>query len=144
MVISDGIVTRINNVSHKICREISKHTFCIQKIFPEILCFTRQCAKQTVQTMCKTDSTDNVQNRQYRQCAKQTVQTNRPQTATQYDTEMKFCAYWIAEATDRHSDCVIIVDFPLQQWLSQKASVVPLSRSRSNGPWFVARRKYSV
>jgi len=54
-----------------------------------------------------------------RQCAKQTIQPNRPQTAIQYDTEIKRYACWITEATDTNTVYVIIVDFPHQQWLSE-------------------------
>jgi hypothetical protein len=34
-------------------------------------------------------------------------------------------AYWITEATDVHSDYVILTDFPHQQWLGERASVIP-------------------
>jgi hypothetical protein len=34
-------------------------------------------------------------------------------------------AYWITEATDVHSDYVILIDFPHQQWLRERASVIP-------------------
>jgi hypothetical protein len=36
---------------------------------------------------------------------------------------MRF-ACWITKATDTHSECVIFITFPLQQWLRQRASIV--------------------
>ena len=32
-------------------------------------------------------------------------------------------ACWITKATDRHSECVILIVFPLQQWLNERASL---------------------
>jgi len=37
--------------------------------------------------------------------------------------------YWTTEATDTHSDYVIIVDFPRQHWLSERASLIPYTCS---------------
>jgi hypothetical protein len=34
-------------------------------------------------------------------------------------------ACWITEATDTHSECVILIAFPQQQWLRERASVLP-------------------
>jgi hypothetical protein len=31
---------------------------------------------------------------------------------------------WIANSTDRHSEYVIFIDFPRQQWLSERASLL--------------------
>jgi len=36
---------------------------------------------------------------------------------------MRF-ACWILEATDRHSECVILIAFPLQQSLQERASLL--------------------
>ena len=33
-------------------------------------------------------------------------------------------ACWMAKATDTHLECVIIIAFPLQQWLHERASVL--------------------
>ena len=33
-------------------------------------------------------------------------------------------ACWIPKATNTHSDCVIRIDFPLQQWLQEGASIL--------------------
>jgi hypothetical protein len=35
-------------------------------------------------------------------------------------------ACWLAKATDRHSQCVILIAFPRQQWLRERASVLRL------------------
>jgi hypothetical protein len=37
---------------------------------------------------------------------------------------MRF-AYWITKATDTHSEYVIIIAFTQQQWLSERASLLP-------------------
>jgi len=34
-------------------------------------------------------------------------------------------AWWIPKATDAHSEYVILIDFPLQQWLYERASMLP-------------------
>ena len=31
---------------------------------------------------------------------------------------------WIIKATNTHSECVILIDFPLQQWLHERATVL--------------------
>jgi hypothetical protein len=31
---------------------------------------------------------------------------------------------WVANSTDTHSECVIFIDFPRQQWLSERASLL--------------------
>jgi hypothetical protein len=33
-------------------------------------------------------------------------------------------ACWIPKATDTHSDCVILVAFPQQNWLQERASIL--------------------
>ena len=33
-------------------------------------------------------------------------------------------ACWIPKATDIHSECVILIAFPLQQWLRERAPVL--------------------
>jgi hypothetical protein len=33
-------------------------------------------------------------------------------------------AYWIPKATNEHSQCVILIAFPLQQWLHERASLL--------------------
>jgi hypothetical protein len=38
--------------------------------------------------------------------------------------ERMLLACWIAKAIDTHSDCVVLIAFPLQQWLSERDSVL--------------------
>ena len=33
-------------------------------------------------------------------------------------------ARWIPEATNTHSECVLLIAFPLQQWLHERASLL--------------------
>jgi len=33
-------------------------------------------------------------------------------------------ACWISKTTNTHSGCVILIDFPVQQWLYERASVL--------------------
>jgi len=33
-------------------------------------------------------------------------------------------ACWIAKVTDTHSECAVLLAFPLQQWLQERASVL--------------------
>jgi hypothetical protein len=33
-------------------------------------------------------------------------------------------SYWIPKATNVHSECVILIAFPLQQWLHERASML--------------------
>ena len=33
-------------------------------------------------------------------------------------------AYWITKATDTHSEYVILISFPRQQWLRERASIL--------------------
>ena len=60
---------------------------------------------------------------------KKTVEPNRSQTATQYDIEKMRCSYWVTQATYTHTDYVILVDITRQQWLSERPSVIPYTRS---------------
>ena len=36
-------------------------------------------------------------------------------------------AYWIIQAADPHSECVILTVFPLQQWLQERTSMLRYS-----------------
>jgi hypothetical protein len=33
-------------------------------------------------------------------------------------------AYWIPKATNTHTGCVILIAFPLQQWMHERASML--------------------
>jgi hypothetical protein len=48
------------------------------------------------------------------------VQPDRPQMAIR---RMRF-ACWIIKATNTHTELVIVNDFPLQQWLRERASML--------------------
>jgi hypothetical protein len=54
---------------------------------------------------------------------KNMVQRGRPQMAI---WRMRF-AWWIPKAIDRHSENVILILFPLQQWLHERASLLRYS-----------------
>ena len=56
---------------------------------------------------------------------KNTVQLGKPQT-TMWSTRI---ACWITKATDRHSEYVIIIAFPLHQWLHEDVSVLRYSET---------------
>jgi hypothetical protein len=54
---------------------------------------------------------------------KNTVQQDRPQMTIYVIRRMRF-ACWITKATDTHAEYVILISFPLQQWLYGRASVL--------------------
>jgi len=56
----------------------------------------------------------------YETRSKNVVERGRPQRTKQ---SMRI-AYWIPEATNTHSEYVILIDFPLQQWLDERASML--------------------
>jgi hypothetical protein len=48
------------------------------------------------------------------------VEPDRPQR-----TEWRMrIAYWIPESTNTHTECVILIVFPLQQWLHESAAML--------------------
>jgi hypothetical protein len=51
---------------------------------------------------------------------KKIVQTDRPQIAI---WRLRI-ARWIPKATDTHSEYVILIAFPLQQWLHERVSML--------------------
>jgi len=55
-------------------------------------------------------------------------ETMRKNIVEQDRTQMtiwRMCfACWITKATNTHSEYVIVIDFPLQQWLHQRASIL--------------------
>ena len=54
---------------------------------------------------------------------KNIVERGRPQI-----DNMAHAARWISKATDTHLEHATIIDFPLQQWLRERASVPLVSR----------------
>jgi hypothetical protein len=58
--------------------------------------------------------------RLYEITRKNIVETDRPQMAIR---RMRI-ACWIPKATNTHSECVILLAFPLQKWLHERFSVL--------------------
>jgi hypothetical protein len=48
-----------------------------------------------------------------------TAQPGRPQT-----TMWRMCIAWVPKPTNIHSEYVILIDFPLQQWFHERASML--------------------
>ena len=38
-------------------------------------------------------------------------------------------AYWISKATDTHSEYIVLIAFPLQQWMHELATMLCYTRS---------------
>jgi len=55
-----------------------------------------------------------------KQCGKNVVELGSPRMTIR---RMRI-ACWIAMAIDTHSECVIPIAFPLQQWLHERASML--------------------
>jgi hypothetical protein len=87
VIISRSVLLRMRNVSDKSCRE-DQNTFYVQKRFPE--------NSEICEIMWENE-----------------VDPNRPQT-TIWHTRI---ACWIPKATNTHSQYVILIAFPQQQWL---------------------------
>jgi hypothetical protein len=83
----------MRNVSDKICRENQKHTFCVEIFFYENLSVYKITKKNIVQ----------------------------PDTPQMKIWRMRI-ASWISKATDIHSEYVILIAFPQQQRLHERAS----------------------
>jgi len=60
------------------------------------------------------------ENRAVHEMWKNTVEPGRPQMTIQ---RMR-TACWIPRSTNTHSEYVMLIDFPLQQWLHERASVL--------------------
>jgi hypothetical protein len=58
---------------------------------------------------------------------KNIVERGRPQITTWH----MLIACWITEATNTHSQYVILIAFPLQQWLHERASILRFTYSVS-------------
>jgi len=74
---------------------VNQNTFCVQEYFSE---------NRTV----------------YEIMWKNKAQSCRPQMTI---WRMRI-AFWIPKATNTHSVCVILVSFPLQQWLNERVSML--------------------
>jgi hypothetical protein len=53
----------------------------------------------------------------------------------QCNTANARCMCWITKATNTHSECLIIIDFPMQQWLHKRASVLHYTYIASSVIW---------
>jgi len=97
MITSRSTFLRIRNVSDKSCRENQNTYFMFSNFFFE--------NRPVYETKCK-----NI------------VQPGRPQMTI-------WCMHitrWINEVTDTHSEYVILIAFPLLQWLRERASMLRL------------------
>jgi len=95
-LLSRSVLLRKRNVLDKFVEKIKTHILCSFKFyFPKILPFMRQ----------------------FRKCA---VEPDRPQMTI---WRMRI-ACWIPKATNTHSQYVILIVFPLQQWLKEGAVVL--------------------
>ena len=92
MIISRWILLRMKNVSDKICRENQNTYFVLSNFF-----FRKSCRLW-----------DNVK----------TFGRARQTTDDNIIRRMRI-ACWINKATDRHSEYVIFIAFPRQQWLDK-------------------------
>jgi hypothetical protein len=93
-IISCWFLLRMRNVSDKTCRENQNTHFVFSNIFSKIVPFMRYCGKILW---------------------------------SQRGYMMMWCmhiACWITKATNTHSDCVILISLPLQQWLHERASML--------------------
>jgi len=95
VIISRSVILRMRNVSDKSEKENQNSHFIVRKYSVE------NCAVYEIRW-------ENM------------VQPDTPQLTI---WRMRI-ACWINEATDTHSDYVILIDFPLQQWLHESASML--------------------
>ena len=95
VIISRSVILRMRNVSDKSGKENQNTYFIVQKYSVENCNFYEIMWENIVQ----------------------------PDTPQMTIWSMRI-ACWISEATDTHSDYVIFIDFPLQQWLHESASML--------------------
>ena len=88
----------MRNVADKSCRE-DQNTFCVQQLFSENRCISMIVSKNI----------------------------EEPDSPHDYIIRRMRIACWIPKATNTHSECVIPIAFPLQQWLHERASVLRYS-----------------
>ena len=95
VIISRSVILRMRNVSDKSGKENQNTYFIVQKYSVENCIFYEIMWENIVQ----------------------------PDTPQMTIWSMRI-ACWISEATDTNSDYVIFIDFPLQQWLHESASML--------------------
>ena len=106
LIVSRSVLLRMKNVSNKRCTENQNTHFVYSKIFFENLCV-------------------------YEIILKNVVQRGRP--------HMKIrrirIARWITKATDKHSEYVIIILLPQQEWLRERASMSRYTQITCHVTW---------
>ena len=96
LIIFQSLLLRIKNVSDKIVQKIETHILCSITFFQRLCCLW-----------------DNVEN----YC--------RIGQATYGDIIRRMrIACWIPKATNTHTGCIILIAFPLQQWLYESTSML--------------------
>jgi hypothetical protein len=95
VTISRSFLLKMKNVSHKSCREYQNTHFVFRNFFPE-----------------KSDV--------YKIRRKNTIGRGRSQVTI---WRMRIVC-WIPKATNTHSGCVMLIAFPMQQWLHEQASML--------------------
>ena len=93
VIISGSILRTMRNASDKVVEEIKTHILYSITLFPKILTFMRMWEKYGT---ARQDTDDNIIRR------------------------MRF-AWWITKATDTHTEYVILIAFPRQKWLRERA-----------------------
>jgi hypothetical protein len=98
MMASRWIILRIRSTSDKTCTENQNTPFYVQHLFLESCLLWQIVEKYGTAAHARDDS---------------------------IIWRMRF-ACWITKATDTHSECVIPIAFPRQQWLRERASILHL------------------
>jgi hypothetical protein len=104
LIASRSVLLRMRNVSDKSCRENQNTYFAFSNFF-----FRKSCRVW-----------DNVE--RYGRI--------RQSTDDNIIQRMHF-AFWTTKVTDTHSECVILVAFPRQQWLGERATMLRYTRIAS-------------
>jgi hypothetical protein len=100
MIISRSILLRMRNLLDNSSRENQNTNFMLKNFFPKIVSFFEIMLKNM-------------------------VQSDRPQMTMW----RMLIAHWITKATDKHSEYVMLITFPLQQWLRVRASMLRYTRT---------------
>jgi len=91
---SRSVLLRMRNVSDKSCREKSKHILCSITFFENLA--VNEIMWENI------------------------IQSSRPQMTIWH----KLIEFWIPTATNKHSEYVMLISYPLQQWMHKSASYV--------------------
>ena len=96
MIVSRSVLFSMRNVSDKICRENQNARIMFSNFLPKILPCMKYCGKYGTDGQVTDDNAIR---------------------------HMRF-TWWVTKATDSHSEHVILIDFPLHQWLRESASML--------------------